>query len=71
MHRPAIRWPCSLLPALCAESAVFAKKVAADLALTLPTPMNTSEAVAKAIVDAATTKEAALIITFTYTGSSV
>ena len=38
--------------------------------LTLPTPMDPSEAVAKAVCDAAMTKEAALIITLTFTGTS-
>jgi len=56
--------------ALEAEAAIFYKTLAADLRVSLPTPMDPNESVAKAVCDAATSNGAALIITLTTTGTS-
>merc|ERR1740138_229259 len=53
-----------------AESALFYKALAADIDMTTPPPLNVSEAVANAVVNAATYHEASLIITLTTTGTS-
>jgi len=56
--------------ALEAEAAIFYKTLAADLKINVKMPMDSNESVAKAVVDAATTNEASLIITLTFTGTS-
>mmetsp|Transcript_46233 Transcript_46233/g.104182 ORF Transcript_46233/g.104182 Transcript_46233/m.104182 type:complete len:589 (-) Transcript_46233:606-2372(-) len=53
-----------------AEAALFHKAIAADMDMTIKSPVDPAEAVAKAVVDASMTKEAALIITLTRTGNS-
>jgi len=56
--------------ALEAEAALFHKALTADMRTTLRTPLDPSEAVAMAVCDAATAREASLIITLTFTGTS-
>jgi len=53
-----------------AESALFQRQLMLDLVLSLPTLLGVNEAVAKAVVDAATTSDASLIITLTTSGDS-
>jgi len=53
-----------------AEAAVFQAQLMQDMAITLPGPLPLAETVAKACVDAAASKDVALIITITITGGS-
>merc|ERR1719454_1778901 len=62
----------TVMAAVCkeAEAALFYKKLASDIDATGEVPMDPSEAVANACVNAATYHEAKLIITLTTTGTS-
>merc|ERR1719478_619443 len=53
-----------------AEAALFAKIVMADLTANIKPPLDPSEAVAKAAVEAASGREAVLIFTLTSSGTS-
>lgn len=53
-----------------AEAAIFYKNLVLDMEAVLPLPLDPNDAVAKAVVEAATCSEATLIITLTRTGTS-
>ena len=53
-----------------AESAVYSKQMMADLTAAVQPPLNPSESIAKAAVEAANNREAVLMITLTYSGTS-
>jgi len=62
----------SVMDAVCkeAESAIYMKSLVSDMEAVCALPMNPSDSVAKAIVEAATCSGAKLIITLTLTGTS-
>eukprot|EP00965_Chrysotila_dentata_P182630 6030433-Pleurochrysis_carterae.AAC.1 len=53
-----------------AESALFQRQLMLDMVLSVPTPLNSNDAVARALVNAATSAAASLIITLTSKGTS-
>ena len=53
-----------------AEAAIFYRNVVLDMEMVAPLPLDPSDSVAKAVVEAATCSEAALIVTLTLTGNS-
>jgi len=61
-----------MMHAVCveAESALFARQVMGDLTFAIKPPLDPSEAVAKAAVEAASQREAVLIFTLTSSGSA-
>ena len=62
----------SVMSAVCkeAEAAIFYGNLVADLEMVTPLPLDPTEAVAKAVVEAATCSHAAIIVTLTQTGTS-
>jgi len=62
----------TVMNAVCkeAESAIFYKDLVADMETVLPLPLDPSDSVAKAVVEASTCAGAKLIITLTKTGTS-
>lgn len=64
------RYVCSLLLVAEAEAAIFYQNLVRDMEAVLKLPLEPNDAVAKALVEAATCSEARLIITLTRTGNS-
>ena len=53
-----------------AEAAIYSKQLMSDLTASITPPLSPSESIAKAAVEAANNREAVLIFTLTYSGTS-